>query len=75
MYGICFACGSLGAVISLTLGQLIHDKLGHVTLFVIEIVFCILYIGLFYALGGIKQFKSRWVQQEYKTSNIRLTSF
>ena len=52
MFGITCAFGALGAILGLTLGQLLHDCLNHDSLFIAEILFCIAFIVIYYCLGG-----------------------
>jgi nitrate/nitrite transporter NarK len=54
LFGIVCAAGSLGAYMSLTLGQLIHDKVNYETLFALEMVLCVFFIVLYFCLGGSK---------------------
>ena len=59
MFGITCACGAFGAVIALTLGQLIHDKINYETLFVCKILATLFYIIFFHWTGGESQFIPR----------------
>ena len=48
MYGIACAFGALGALLGIVVGQLIHDHINHESLFIIEILLCICFVGLFF---------------------------
>ncbi len=55
MYGFCCGIGALGAVIGLTLGQLIYDKTKESsTMMVLEILLVVGYIIFYFILGGKK---------------------
>ena len=47
MFGFGCAFGALGAIAGLTIGQLIHDGLNHESLFVFEILLCVIYVIVF----------------------------
>ncbi len=70
MYGCCCGVGAFGAVIALTIGELIHNHISEQTLFILEILLCIAYILLYFLLGGKKQFVDRWNSEKYKHSGI-----
>jgi hypothetical protein len=70
MYGCCCGAGAFGAVLGLTIGELIHNGINAQTLFIIEILLCIAYILLYFCLGGKKQFVDRWNSAKYKHSGI-----
>jgi hypothetical protein len=54
MYGCCCGVGAFGAVLGLTLGQVIMDGTNSQTLYILEILLCIAYIILYYSIGGKK---------------------
>lgn len=59
LFGITCASGSTGAFTALTLGQLIHDKINYETLFALEMILCLLFIIVYFCLGGNSQFVQR----------------
>ena len=70
MYGCCCGVGAFGAVLGLTIGELIHNRINPQTLYILEILLCIAYMILYYSLGGTKQFVDRWNNEKYKHSGI-----
>ena len=70
MYGFCCGIGALGAVLGLTIGQLIHDHINTQTLYILEILLVFAYIILYFSLGGKNQFVDRWNNEKYKHSGV-----
>ena len=69
-FGVCSACGALGALIGITLSQIIHDNIGHDALFLQEIFLCVAFLSIYYGCGGQSQFVPRKKHDAHRQANL-----
>lgn len=67
--GIAFAFGALGAYISLTGCEKLRTSVNYEAVFVLEILLCLLFIGLFYGLAKREKF---FVRKTARLQNSQL---
>lgn len=73
LLGVAFACGAFGAFTALTVGQLLHDKVNHEAVFILEVSLCLLFIIAFCCLAKKEKFNVRQMTKHSKIGRSKAT--